>query len=69
VQMLSELQELDAADPCFVRPVSPGPVEYHRSPTASSPVRDEDEPVSEDPSERDPKAVYSEDKDREGASQ
>jgi hypothetical protein len=32
-------------------------------------VRDEDDPVSENPSERDPKAVYSEDEEREGALQ
>jgi hypothetical protein len=69
VQTLSELQELDAADPQFIHLVSPGPVNYHRSPTASGPVGDEDEPVSENPSERDPKAVYSEDENREGASQ
>jgi hypothetical protein len=68
-QTLSELQELDAVDPCFVHLVSPGPVKYHRSPTASGPVRDEDEPVSEDPSKKDPKAVNSEDEDQEGASQ
>jgi hypothetical protein len=32
-------------------------------------VRDEDDPVSEDPSERDQKAVYSEDEEREGVLQ
>jgi hypothetical protein len=63
------MEELNAADTRFARGTSPGPVEYHRSLTASGPVGDEDEPVLEDPSERDPKAVYSEDEEREGASQ
>jgi hypothetical protein len=68
-QALSEMQELNAADPRFTREIIPKPVDFHQSPTASGLVRDEDDLVSEDPSERDPKAVYSEDEDREGALQ
>jgi hypothetical protein len=68
-QVLSEMEELNAAHPCFTWGITPEPVDTHRSLTASSPVRDEDDPVSEDPSERDRMVVYSEDKDREGAPQ
>jgi hypothetical protein len=68
-QALSEMQELDAAHPRFARGITPDPVDTHRPPTASGPVGDEDEPVSEDPSERDPRAIYSEDENREGALQ
>jgi hypothetical protein len=68
-QVLSEMEELDAADPRFAWGISPELVHFHQSLTASGPVGDKDDPVSEDPSERDPKAVYSEDEERESASQ
>jgi hypothetical protein len=68
-QALSEMQELDAAHPRFARLMTPDPVDTNRSPTPSGPVGDENDPVSEDPSERDPGAVYEEDENREGASQ
>jgi hypothetical protein len=68
-QALSEMEALDAAHLCFARELTPDPVDTHRSLTPSGPVGDEDDPVSEDPSERDPGAVYEEDKHREGASQ
>jgi hypothetical protein len=69
VQALSEMEALDAAHPRFARELTPDPVDTNRSPTPSGPVGDEDDPVSEDPSERDLKAVYEEDENREGASQ
>jgi hypothetical protein len=68
-QVLSEMRELDAAHPRFAREITPEPVDTHRSLTPSGPVRDKEDPVSEDPSERDRMAVYSEDEDRQGASQ
>jgi hypothetical protein len=68
-QALSEMQELNTVHPRFAWEITPEPVDIHRSPTPSRPVGDEDDPVSEDPSERDRMAVYSEDEDREGASQ
>jgi hypothetical protein len=63
-QALSEMETLDAMDP-----VLPGIFCLDRSLTALGLVGDEEDPMSEDPSERDPKAVYSEDEAREGASQ
>jgi hypothetical protein len=68
-QALSEMQQLDAAHPRFARELTPDPVDTNRSPTPSGLVGDEDNSVSEDPSERDPMTVYSEDENREGASQ
>jgi hypothetical protein len=68
-QALSEMEALDAAHPRFARELTPDPVDTHRSPTPSGPVGDEEDPVSEDSSERDRMAVYSEDENREGASQ
>jgi hypothetical protein len=68
-QALSEMEALDAAHPRFARPMTPDPVDTNRSPTPSGPVGDENDPVSEDPSERDPGAIYEEDEHREGASQ
>jgi tetratricopeptide (TPR) repeat protein len=68
-QALSEMEALDAADPCFAQALTLDPVDTNRSPTPLGPVGDEDDPVSEDPSERDPKAVYTEDENREGALQ
>jgi hypothetical protein len=68
-QALSEMRELDAAHPRFARALTLDPVDTNRSPTPSGPVGDEDDPVSEESSERDPKEVYSEDENREGASQ
>jgi hypothetical protein len=70
VQMLSELEELDAADPQFERDFANElVVEFLRSPTEPGPVGDEDEAVSESPSERDPRADYTEDEERERALQ
>jgi hypothetical protein len=68
-QALSEIEELDAAHPRFARVFTPEPVDCHQSLTTLGPVGDEDDPVSEDPSEKDPKAVYLEDEERKGASQ
>jgi hypothetical protein len=68
-QALSEMRELDAAHPRFARPLTPDPVDTNWSPTPLGPAGDEDDPVSEDPSERDPGAVYEEDEHQEGASQ
>jgi hypothetical protein len=68
-QALSEMQQLDAAYPRFARELTLDPVDTNRSPTPLGPVGDEDDSVSEDPSERDPMTVYSEDENREGALQ
>jgi hypothetical protein len=68
-QALSEMRDLDAAHLRFAWPLTPDPVDTNRSPTPSGPVGDEEDPVSEDSSERDRMAVYSEDENREGASQ
>jgi hypothetical protein len=68
-QALSEMEALDAAHPRFAWELTPDPVDTHRSPTPLGLVGDEDDPASEDSSERDPKEVYSEDENRGGASQ
>jgi hypothetical protein len=68
-QVLSEMEDLDTAHPRFAQAIIPEPFDFHQSPTTSGPVGDEDDPVSEDLSERDPEAVYSEDEGRQGASQ
>jgi hypothetical protein len=68
-QALSKMEALNAAHPRFARELTPDPVDTHRSPTPSGPVGDEEDPVSEDPSERDRMAIYSEDENREGALQ
>jgi seryl-tRNA synthetase len=68
-QALSEMQQLDAAHPRFARELTLDLVNTNRSLTPSGPVGDEDDSVSEDPSERDPMTVYSEDENQEGASQ
>jgi hypothetical protein len=60
-QALSEMEALDATHPRFAWELTPDPVDTNRSPTPSGPVGDEDDPVSEDPSERDLRAVYEED--------
>jgi hypothetical protein len=77
---LAELQALDVMDERFTRPRSAGPDNGfdrqfdERSDTPTGPVGNEDEAVSEEPSERDPNTQYSDDgveerEDRQGASQ
>jgi hypothetical protein len=41
-QALSEMEVLDTADPHFAWGITPKPVDFHRSPTTSGPVRDEE---------------------------
>jgi hypothetical protein len=61
---LADMESADVSDPQFARDTSPGPTTFYRqfhdrSATPAGPVGNEDEPVSEEDSDRDPNTMYS----------